>query len=67
MLMHAAVNNVKVIVPSDEPNATNPWAPSHSLEAWLMVALLWLGAGCFLLRMRKNPRLAREVAHSVAT
>jgi len=54
MLMHAAVNNTKDIVPSAEPNATNPWALSHSLVAWMTVALLWLCAGYFLLRMRKG-------------
>ncbi|MFN2398632.1 MAG: CPBP family intramembrane glutamic endopeptidase [Gemmatimonadaceae bacterium] len=54
MLMHAAVNNMKDIVPSAEPDATNPWALSHSLVAWLTVALLWLCAGYFLLRMRKS-------------
>ena len=48
-------------MPSAEPNATNPWTLSHSLVAWMTVALLWLCAGYFLLRMRKNPQLAREV------
>ena len=67
MLMHAAVNNTKDIVPSAEPNATNPWALSHSLVAWLTVAVLWLCAGYFLFRMRRTPRLARDVARSVAT
>ncbi len=60
MLMHAAVNNLKDIVPSAEPDATNPWALSHSLVAWLTVALLSLCAGYFLLRMRKTPQLAPE-------
>ena len=41
-------------MPSAEPNATNPWALSHSLVAWMTVALLWLCAGYFLLRMRKG-------------
>ena len=67
MLMHAAVNNTKDIVPSAEPNATNPWALSHSLVAWLTVAVLSLCAGYFLLRMRKIPQLGREVGQSVAT
>jgi len=40
--------NNKDIVPSAEPNATNPWALSHSLVAWMTVALL---------RMRKNTQL----------
>lgn len=57
MLLHAAGNNTKDIVPSAEPNATNPWALSHSFVAWLTVALLWLCAGYFLFRMRKTPQL----------
>jgi uncharacterized protein len=67
MLMHSAVNNTKDIVPSAEPNATNPWALSHSLVAWLTVTLLSLCAAYFLLRMRQNPNLGRDVAHSAAT
>jgi len=35
MLLHAAVNNTKDIVPSAVPGATNPFAPSTSLVAWL--------------------------------
>jgi membrane protease YdiL (CAAX protease family) len=62
MLLHAAVNNTKDIVPSAEPNATNPWALSHSLVAWLTVLVLWLCAGYFLLRMRRIPNPSLEVA-----
>lgn len=58
MLMHAAVNNTKDIVPSAETGAANPWGASQSLVAWLTVTLLWLCAGYFLLRMRRNPRPA---------
>lgn len=57
MLLHAAVNNTKDIVPSADPNATSPWALSQSLVAWLTVALLWLAAAYFLFRMRKIRRL----------
>ncbi|HBB88474.1 MAG TPA: hypothetical protein DC047_12745 [Blastocatellia bacterium] len=53
MLLHAAVNNTKDIVPSADPNATNSLALSHSLVGWLTVALLWIAAAYFLLRMRK--------------
>jgi membrane protease YdiL (CAAX protease family) len=53
MLLHAAVNNTKDIVPSADPNATTPWALSHSLVAWLTVALLWIAAAHFLFSMRK--------------
>jgi hypothetical protein len=51
MLLHAAVNNTKDIVPSYVPGATNALAPSTSLTAWLTVALLWLCAAVFLARM----------------
>jgi uncharacterized protein (DUF697 family) len=53
MLLHAAVNNTKDIVPSAVPGATAPWALSTSLAAWLTVALLWVAAACFLVDMRK--------------
>lgn len=51
MLMHAAVNNTKDIVPSAVAHAADPWALSHSLVAWLTVTLLWLCAIYFLRRM----------------
>jgi membrane protease YdiL (CAAX protease family) len=56
MLLHAAVNNTKDIVPSAEAGATYPWALSASPVAWLTVALLWLAGGLFLLQMRRAPR-----------
>ena len=51
MLMHSAVNQTKDIVPSAVPGATNPLAPSGSPVAWLTLALLWICAGYFLVRM----------------
>ena len=51
MLMHAAVNNTKDIVPSAVPGAGNPLALSTSLVGWLTVILLWICAGIFLARM----------------
>jgi len=64
MLLHAAANNTKDIVPSAEPGATNPWALSHSLVAWLTLLLLWLCAGWFLFRMRGDSgrSLQREIS-----
>jgi CAAX protease family protein len=62
MLLHAAVNNTKDLVPSAELNATNPWALSQSPVAWLTVALLSLCAGYFLLQVRRTPDLTRGVA-----
>lgn len=53
MLLHATVNNTKNIVPSAELNTTNSWALSHSVVGWLTVALLWIVAAYFLIRMRK--------------
>ncbi len=59
MIMHAAVNNTKDIVPSAAPAAMSPWTLSGSLVAWLTVALLWLCAAYFLVRMRTaEPRPA---------
>jgi membrane protease YdiL (CAAX protease family) len=52
MLLHATVNNTKDIVVSAVPGATNPWALSTSLPAWLTVGLLWIPATYFLMRMR---------------
>jgi uncharacterized protein (DUF697 family) len=57
MLLHAAVNNTKDIVPSVVPGATNPFVLSPSLVAWITVALLWLAAAYFLSRMRKTAAL----------
>jgi len=67
MLLHAAVNNTKDIVPSADPSATNLWALSHSGVGWLTVGLLWLVAGYCLVRMREIPRLTRDTAESAAT
>jgi uncharacterized protein len=51
MLLHAAVNNAKDIVPSTVPGATNTFGLSTSPVAWLTVALLWICAAYFLARM----------------
>lgn len=51
MLLHAAVNNTKDIVPSAVEGATNPFALSTSRVAWITVGLLWLAAAFFLTRM----------------
>ena len=52
MLMHAAVNNTKDIVPSAVSSATNAFSLSSSRVAWLTVAILWICAAYFLVRMR---------------
>lgn len=55
MLMHAAVNNTKDIVPSAVPGATSTFGVSASLVAWLTVTLLWICAAYFLARMPEWP------------
>ncbi len=56
MLLHAAVNNTLGIVPSGVAGATDPFAWSTSRVAWLTLALLWAGAACFLVDMRRAGR-----------
>ena len=53
ILMHSAINQSKDIVPSARSIATNPFALNASLVAWLTIALLWISAGYFLVRMSK--------------
>lgn len=65
MLMHAAINNTKDIVPSIARTATNPFALSASLVSWLTVALLWIAAGYFLVRMRRAEPRARSDSRDV--
>jgi membrane protease YdiL (CAAX protease family) len=57
MLLHAAVNNTKDIVPSAVPGATNIFALSPSLVAWLTVVFLWIPAVYFLVRMSRTATL----------
>jgi hypothetical protein len=58
MLLHAAVNNTKDMVPSAVPGATNTFALSPSLVAWLTVAFLWITAVYFLVRMSGTTALS---------
>ena len=53
MLFHAAVNNLKDIVPSVMPGASNPFVFNASPVGWLTVAFLWIAAAYFLFQMRK--------------
>ena len=66
MLMHSAVNQTIGIVPSTVATATNPFALSTSLVAWLTVAFLWIAAGYFLIRMPKAAVGALEIGEVVA-
>ena len=61
MLMHAAVNNSKDIVPSAVPGGTNTFGLGASLVGWLTVAVLWVCAAYFLVQMRK-PKLAEQMS-----
>ena len=54
MLLHAAANNSKDIVPSAVQGAGDSFALGASRIAWLSVTLLWIAAAYFLARM---PRL----------
>ena len=58
MLLHAAINNTKDIVPSAVPGAANAYELSTSLVAWLTVALLWIVAGVLLRHMKGITTLA---------
>ena len=53
MLMHAAINNTN-IVPTGAAGSTNPWQLRASLTAWTTTTLLWIGAGYFLVQMRRG-------------
>lgn len=53
MLMHAAINNTKDIVPAIPRIPASPWMVSASRVSWLSLTLLWMVAGYLLVRMRK--------------
>lgn len=60
MLLHAAINNTKDIVPSIAvPAATHPFIVRATPVGWITLALLWIAAAYFLLRM---PALNEEAA-----
>jgi CAAX protease family protein len=52
MLMHAAVNNLKDIVPSAGARGATPFTFYAPLMAWLTTAVLWVCAGYCLMQMR---------------
>jgi membrane protease YdiL (CAAX protease family) len=51
MVMHAAVNNTKDIVPSATPGATDSFTFHASPVAWITVVVLWIAAVFFLADM----------------
>jgi hypothetical protein len=52
MLLHAAANNTKDIVPSMAAGAPNPFTLHATPAAWTTIVLLWGWAAFFLFRMR---------------
>lgn len=52
MLMHAAINNTKDIIPSLPRAAADPFSPHASSIAWIGVAVMWAVAAWFLVQMR---------------
>ena len=53
MLMHAAVNNTRDIVPSAVANPAGTFSLHASLVMYLTVAVMWIAAVYFLIRMPK--------------
>jgi membrane protease YdiL (CAAX protease family) len=60
MLLHAAVNNTKDIVPSASPGATQVFGLGASRVGWITVGLLWLCAIGFLIDMRRARNLGTD-------
>lgn len=58
MLMHAAINNAKDIVPSGVPDPRGVFTVHASLVSWLALGVLWIAAAGFLMRM--PPRLPAD-------
>jgi membrane protease YdiL (CAAX protease family) len=64
MLLHSAINNTKDVVPSAVQNATHPFTFTSSRVAWSTVALLWMAATYFLVRMSKRSVIPRRMTES---
>lgn len=58
MLMHSAINQFSFMTQSAVPGATDPWSLHASRLSWISVALLWISAGYFLIRMPRRTRLS---------
>ena len=56
MLLHAAINNTKDLVPSAVPGAADTFRWAASPVGWLTTAVLGIGAVVFLVRMRVAER-----------
>lgn len=55
MLMHAAINNTKDIVPALARSPTNPFSPGAPLLGWIGAAIIWTAAVPLLITMPKRP------------
>lgn len=53
MLLHAAANNLKDIVPSAITSPRDDFFAGGSLVGWISLSVLWLCAGLFLFQMRR--------------
>ena len=62
MLMHSAINQSIGIVSDASPKPGNPFTIHASLPFWLTVALLWLPALWFLIRMPRAGHLRLDPA-----
>lgn len=54
MLMHAAVNNFRELVPSATQGAANPFSLHASLVGWLTVLVLWLISAVLFVRLTRS-------------
>lgn len=63
MLLHAAINNTKDIVPSAAATPPGAWSLNGTLVSRLTVGLLWVGAAYFLVRMARR-QSSRSLAPS---
>jgi len=64
MLLHAAGNNTKDIVPSALQTVGNPWQFRASLPGLLTLAILWFFAAMFMYDMRRDTSVAGLVESS---
>ena len=59
MLMHSAIDQTFLLIPSGNPMTTNPFAFSASLVGWLTVLLLWVSAVFLLVRIERKKAAMR--------
>jgi hypothetical protein len=62
MVMHAAINNTKDIVPSTAAKPGEPLLLHTPLVAWLTIAVLWAGAAALLVWMAHSPMRKIDLA-----